>query len=231
MSTRPCAWQRCRGSSRKSRGWRKLDELRWILLGLGILAIGAIWLWTARGSRQAPGNSVLREPTVSPVHTASSAPSELPSERRDATADKREWGISPLEPLSIRTADFSDVPALDQPMLTHADPVDFSLDSSRATGAPRFEPPPASPTVDAEARPEPVRPRRARVEPARSEPAVEPSRQCRWPLRRSPLRQSPLRRSHPRREPSRRPHDRIPRTAIGTPLWRRRPTTARGRRS
>jgi cell division protein ZipA len=165
-----------------------LDELRWILLGLGILAIGVIWLWTARGSRQAPGNAELREPTLSTVHSVSSTPPELPSERREAAAEKREWGISPLEPLSIRTADFADVPALDQPMLTHADPVDFSLDSSRATGAPRFEPPPASPppaplertievdlelTVEAHARPEPVRSRRARVEPARSEPAPE----------------------------------------------------------
>lgn len=166
-----------------------MDELRWILLGLGILAIGAIWLWTARGSRQAPGNSELREPTLSAVHTVSSAPPELPSERREAAVEKREWGISPLEPLSIRTADFSDVPALDQPMLTHADPVDFSLDSSRATGAPRFESPPASPTsaplertievdleltVEAEARPEPVRPRRARVEPAPEPAPIEP---------------------------------------------------------
>jgi cell division protein ZipA len=121
-----------------------LDELRWILLGLGILAIGAIWLWTARGSRQAPGNAELRAPTVTsghaPGHAPSVPPPEAPPEPREAAADKREWGVPPLEPLSIRTADFAEVPALDQPILTHADPVDFGLDSSRATGQPRFAP-------------------------------------------------------------------------------------------
>ena len=117
-----------------------MEELRWILLVLGILTIGGIWLWTARGSRQAPGNAELREPTVTPVHTPSSALSDssdrLPdrsADRRDPLPERREWGISPLEPLSIRTADFSEVPALDQPMLTHADPVDFSQDASRAS--------------------------------------------------------------------------------------------------
>jgi cell division protein ZipA len=119
-----------------------LDELRWILLGLGILAIGAIWLWSARGSRQAPGNAQLREPMVAATHGPSTpAPEAPPAEIREPPApDRREWGVPPLEPLSIRTADFSDVPALDQPMLTHADPIDFSLDSSRATGQPRFAP-------------------------------------------------------------------------------------------
>jgi len=118
-----------------------LDELRWILLGLGLLAIGAIWLWTVRGFRQAPGHAELREPTVTAPHGSSApVPEAPPPEAREPQADKRDWGVPPLEPLSIRTADFADVPALDQPMLTHADPVDFSLDSSRATGQPRFAP-------------------------------------------------------------------------------------------
>src|SRR6202041_2214039 len=106
------------------------------------LAIGAIWLWSARGSRQAPGNAQLREPMAAATHGPSVPGSEAPpaETREPPAADRREWGVPPLEPLSIRTADFSDVPALDQPMLTHADPVDFSLDSSRATGQPRFAP-------------------------------------------------------------------------------------------
>ncbi len=121
-----------------------MDELRWILLVLGILAIGGIWLWTARGSRQAPGNAELREPTVTPtpVHAPSAAPTDSAerltdrsAERRDAAAERREWGISPLEPLSIRTADFSEVPALDEPMLTHADPVELSPEPSRTASA------------------------------------------------------------------------------------------------
>jgi hypothetical protein len=95
-----------------------LDELRWILLGLGVLVIGATWLWSARGSRQAPGNAELREPTVS--HPHGPAPLETPA----SAADKREWGVPPLEPLSIRTADFAEVRPLDLPMLSHADPAD-----------------------------------------------------------------------------------------------------------
>jgi len=120
-------------------------ELRWILLGLGIVAIAAIWWWSARRSRQAPGNAELREAMVAapaPSHGPPGAPPAAAPAAASAAekraAERREWGISPLEPLSIRTADFEDIPALDQPMLTHADPVDFSLDSSRAAGAPRF---------------------------------------------------------------------------------------------
>ncbi len=107
-----------------------MDELRWILLGLGVLVIGATWLWSARGSRQAPGNAELREPTVTHPHGAGGTPPggappvPTPLETRASAADKREWGVPPLEPLSIRTADFAEVRALDQPMLTHADPAD-----------------------------------------------------------------------------------------------------------
>ncbi len=107
-----------------------MDELRWILLGLGVLAIGATWLWSARGSRQAPGNAELREPTVTHPHGAGAAapggapPAPAPLETRASAADKREWGVPPLEPLSIRTTDFAEVRALDLPMRTHADPAD-----------------------------------------------------------------------------------------------------------
>ncbi len=141
-----------------------MDELRWILLVLGALAIGAIWLWTARGYRQAPGNAELREATVTHAHGPGAATPGMatpggtspgaaalgggtsdPSlpEMRPA-ADRRDWGVPPLEPLSIRTADFAEVPALEQPMLTHADPVDFGLDSSRAKGQARFARSPAA---------------------------------------------------------------------------------------
>jgi hypothetical protein len=137
---------------------RKLDELRWILLGLGVLVIGATWLWTVRGSQQAPGNAELREPTVTHPHGPGGAPpGGAPSEpaaldTRAAAADKREWGVPPLEPLSIRTADFADVQALDLPMLTHADSADFSLDSSRTTGEARFarSPTAAAPFIELE---------------------------------------------------------------------------------
>jgi cell division protein ZipA len=150
-----------------------LAELRWILLGLGTLAIGAIWWWSARRSAQAPGNAELRESTVMPLPTPAAgetpqaekrAPNAGPSrvgEARTASADTRtaavevrappverastveraEWSISPLEPLSIRTADFEDVPDVELPVLAHTDPLDITLD----LGAVRAGPDPAGP--------------------------------------------------------------------------------------
>jgi cell division protein ZipA len=108
-----------------------LAELRWILLGLGIIAIGAIWWWSARRSGQAPGNAELRESTSAPPHGfgASSADSaSTSSEKRHPAAGTRDWSVSPLEPLSIRTADFERVPALDEPMMTGAGPLELSAE-------------------------------------------------------------------------------------------------------
>jgi cell division protein ZipA len=106
-----------------------LPELRWILLGLGILAIGAIWWWSARRSGQAPGNAELRESTAAPAHTFGPAAGEAAlGAKRSAHAETREWGVPPLEPLNIRTAELERVPELDQPMTAHADPLDFSID-------------------------------------------------------------------------------------------------------
>jgi cell division protein ZipA len=94
-----------------------------------MLAIGATWWWTARRSGQAPGNAELRESTAAPVHTFGPAAGEpAPSVKRSPHAETREWGIPPLEPLSIRTADLERVPELDQPMTAHTDPLDLSID-------------------------------------------------------------------------------------------------------
>ena len=94
-----------------------------------MLAIGATWWWTARRSGQAPGNAELRESTAAPVHTFGPAAGEpAPSVKRSAHAETREWGIPPLEPLSIRIADLERVPELDQPMTAHTDPLDLSID-------------------------------------------------------------------------------------------------------
>ncbi len=86
-----------------------MAQLRWILAGLGVVAIAAIWWWSTRRSGQAPGNSELRESTVLPVQSLAPA-----AEARDRGTDDRQ---SPLEPLSIRTADFDRVPILDMPMM------------------------------------------------------------------------------------------------------------------
>ena len=143
-----------------------MSELRWILLGLGTLAIGAIWWWSARRSAQAPGNAELRESTVVPVPTPaaaetphaekraptsgssrlgearpSSAETRAAAAERASPVERAEWSISPLEPLSIRTADFEDVPDVELPMLTHPDPLDVTQD----LGAMRAVPEPPAP--------------------------------------------------------------------------------------
>ncbi len=121
-------------------------EFRWILLGLGTLLIAAIWWWGARGSRQAAGNAQLREaaqppppggigtpgpvaPTPEAHPSAPQAPAmvappplsqdpgsgRLPTSR--GRAEHRDWGVPPLAPVNIRTADFDQIPVLDEPFL------------------------------------------------------------------------------------------------------------------
>src|ERR1700722_11757796 len=111
MWTRPCAWRRCRPQ-------RVAAELRWILLGLSVPLLAGIWWWTARRSRQTPGNAELRESVVGkPVNAAPAAP--MPDPRYadsdgggefgddagsgDVEFDRpqpepREWGVPPFEP-------------------------------------------------------------------------------------------------------------------------------------
>jgi cell division protein ZipA len=111
-----------------------LAEFRWILLGLGLLLIVGIWWWGARRSRQAPGNAELRESTAA---SAGAPPQAFARSAREAASPEmptgeigssREWGVPPLEPLSIRTADFERVPALDQPMMAEFEEVDLPMD-------------------------------------------------------------------------------------------------------
>ena len=112
-----------------------MGELRWILLGAGALAIGAIWWWSTRRSGQAPGNAELRESTVVPAHTLAPAPSidAPPPEKRSAPGESRDWGVPPLEPLSIRTADFDSVTDFDQPMMIQVDSMDETFDLGAAS--------------------------------------------------------------------------------------------------
>ena len=50
-------------------------ELRWILLALSLPLLAGIWWWTARRSRQTPGNAELRESVVGkPTNPAPAAP-------------------------------------------------------------------------------------------------------------------------------------------------------------
>src|SRR5882672_791006 len=114
MSTRPCAWRRCRSS-------RVAAELRWILLCLSLPLLAGIWWWTARRAGRIPGNSELREPTPSadsPRHADSG--DDLPAE---PAPPPRDWGVPPFEPLNIRTAEFDHVPVLDAPMMAGTEPA------------------------------------------------------------------------------------------------------------
>ena len=103
-------------------------------MGLGLLLIAGIWWWGARRSRQAPGNAELRESTAA---SAAAPPQAFARSAREAasaempaveTASSREWGVPPLEPLSIRTADFERVPAFEQPMMAEFEEVDLPMD-------------------------------------------------------------------------------------------------------
>ncbi len=130
-----------------------MGELRWTLLGLGILAILAIWWWTARRSGQAPGNAELRESTAAPpVHGFGAAGESALADRRPAVSEPREWGVPPLEPLSIRTADLEGVPEWDEPMMIDADPLDMTID----IGPPAIKAPPPVPMPPASLAPAPA---------------------------------------------------------------------------
>ena len=146
MWTKPCAWLQCRALVLAA-------ELRFILAALSALLLAGIWWWGARRSRQAAGNAELRESTMSssttPVRTAAPVDDEPdPTEPPRSQDGSREWGVSPLEPLSIRTAQFESVQLADLPMMAHADPLDETLDLGIADhehAAHQFAPPPPEP--------------------------------------------------------------------------------------
>ena len=89
-----------------------MAEFRWILLGLGLLLIAGIWWWGARRSTQAPGNAALRETTAKETPRQEAA-----AQAAGPQVEMHEWEMSPFEPLSIKTADFDEVPILDEPMI------------------------------------------------------------------------------------------------------------------
>ena len=86
------------------------SELRWILAALGVLFIMGIWWWGSRRSRQAPGNAELRESTIAaPVGMHAPVAAGVETDGLELRAGTRDWGVPPLEPLNIRTADFEPV--------------------------------------------------------------------------------------------------------------------------
>jgi hypothetical protein len=110
-------------------------ELRWILLGLSLPLLAAIWWWTARRTGQAPGNAELRESTAGkPVEAMPALDPRYIDSDDDASPEpeSRDWGVPPFEPLSIRTAEFDRVPVLDGPMMVSIEPEPFTAFAATA---------------------------------------------------------------------------------------------------
>jgi cell division protein ZipA len=107
-------------------------ELRLILLILSLVLLAGIWWWGARKSAQSPGVAEHREPSISDpprrevlieeniVLDDVTPPLEPMMHSRDSR-DSRDFGVSPFEPLSIRTTEYDQVPVLDGPMMVQAD--------------------------------------------------------------------------------------------------------------
>jgi cell division protein ZipA len=139
-------------------------ELRWILLALSLALLAGIWWWGRRRSSQAPGDSQLREITPSIEAQRHETPVHEP-------IDSGDWGVPPLEPLSIRTQDFERVPVLDIPMMVQVDPT-IQLAPARPPAAPASDPAPAlTPGRVPTLQPEPIE--RSSAAPAQKPNAAE----------------------------------------------------------
>ena len=114
-------------------------ELRWILLGLSVPLLAAIWWWTARRARQAPGNAELREstPPLDPRYADADEDDMRPE------PEPRDWGVPPFEPLNIHTAEFDRVPVLDSPMMVDTDPAPEAVPGPAPARAPAPAVPPS----------------------------------------------------------------------------------------
>ena len=153
-------------------------ELRWVLLGLSVPLLAGIWWWTARRSRQTPGNAELRESTAGkaaePVSSLDPRYPDLDPRYADIDADEpppaepRDWGVSPFEPLNIHTADFDHVPVLDEPMMVS---VERSAPAPAAGRLPRTAAPTPVPAAPAPA----GLPAAVPAGPARSPPVMKAS--------------------------------------------------------
>jgi FtsZ-interacting cell division protein ZipA len=111
-------------------------ELRWILLALSLVLLAGIWWWGRRRSSQAPGDAQLRETTVSIEPQRAEA---APNGEVGAAVEREteiEWGVPPLEPLSIRTQEYEHVPVLDGPMMVSADPAPLLVPGAAVAAVP-----------------------------------------------------------------------------------------------
>jgi cell division protein ZipA len=126
------------------------NELRLILLALSLVLLVGIWWWGARKSSQAPGNSELREPSISEPPRREAAIEQAVDIEAIAVAEPvaaaRDWGVPPFEPLSIRTTEYDRVPVLDGPMMVQADTLLAVKSMPIGAAAPSAAVAPAAPT-------------------------------------------------------------------------------------
>jgi FtsZ-interacting cell division protein ZipA len=98
-----------------------VGELRAILLGIAVCLLALIWWWTTRNSRQARGGAQTEaRQTEAPLTEAPLAEADseaFTAQHPPGDISNRDWGVPPLEPLSIKTADFDRVPILEMPMM------------------------------------------------------------------------------------------------------------------
>ncbi len=123
-----------------------MTELRWILLGLGLLLMAAIWWWMTRRSGQARGpgdvgsavrgGSTLRDggPRPPDAQRPRDGGVRPPDVERPVT---REWSVSPLDPLTVKTRGGRGAADLELPVMSggraaRADDATSSLPMSAA---------------------------------------------------------------------------------------------------
>ncbi len=146
-----------------------MSELRAILVGIAVGLLALIWWWTARNSRQGRGAAhsgavykgaahtgatraaePVTEPSIARAEDDPFAAEPVPAEHAD-----RDWGVSPLEPLSIKTADFDRVPILEMPMMAD---IETATDRGGGTGGFAHATPPVLTQVAAVPTPRPAVP-------------------------------------------------------------------------
>jgi cell division protein ZipA len=109
-----------------------LPEIRWILLGFGLLLLSGIWWWGTRRSSQAPGNAELRESSL----------------KEPELKESRDWNQTAFEPVSMRT-DHERTPVPDVPIVVDITPVAIHETGMRADfhSIPVLDEPPSAPPV------------------------------------------------------------------------------------
>lgn len=126
-----------------------MAELRWILLGLGLLLIGGIWWRGTRGTGQASKDANAHGSLRAGVLEAgellgraggqSSGAASEPSfsEDLDTVSPGRERAVPPFEPLIIKTTDFDRLPIIDAPFIaeTPAKPAEPEPEPEPATAS------------------------------------------------------------------------------------------------